>query len=371
MSDTFMILTVNPGNTGTKVGLFENNTLLHEKNIPLGDEMPFELLEQIPFRTQGVLDFLAEVKVPVEKLDAVSGRGGPFPPMNSGTYAVDQAMLDMVMEGRMQVPHTSGLGCIIADRIAGKAKARAFIVDPVSVDELSDAARLSGHPAMWRHSLSHALNMKYVVKRYCREHGLTYETQKLVVAHLGSGFSVSAHRHGKMVDVNNAMDGGPFAPNRCGGLPTTELVNYCFHSGKTEKEIKTEMARTGGVMAYLGTDDMRKVGAMANDGDTHAKLVIEAMIHQTAKEIGAMAVVAGLPLDGMIITGALAWMKPFVEGLRRMVEPLGEMHIYPGEGELEALADGALRVLRGEEEAGDFAASLLPEPDVCCWFQNR
>ena len=369
MTQSFFILTVNPGNTGTKVGLFENDTLIHEKNIPLTPDTPFGLLEQIPFRTKGVEDFLVEVNLPKEKLAAVCGRGGPFPPMNSGTYAVDEAMLSLVLEGRLQVAHCSALGCVIAHDIAKTTGIPAFIVDPVSVDEMDDASRLSGHPAMWRRSLSHALNMKYVVKRFCREQGRTYETQRLVVSHLGSGFSVSAHRDGKMVDVNNAMDGGPFAPNRCGALPTTDLVRYCFHSGKSEKEIQTEMARTGGVMAYLGTDDMRKVENLYVDGDKKARVVVDAMILQTAKEIGAMAVIAGLPLDGILITGALARMKPLVNGVRHLVEKFGEIHVIPGEGELEALADGALRVLRGEERAGDFAASLLPEPDVHRWFK--
>jgi butyrate kinase len=298
-----------------------------------------------------ILDTLNEQGINLTKLNAVVGRGGLLKPIQGGTYAVDDNMLADLKVGVLG-EHASNLGGILAFEIASKLNIPSFIVDPVVVDEMQDVARVSGMPELDRKSIFHALNQKAVARRAAAEAGKKYEEMNFVVAHLGGGISVGAHRKGAVVDVNNALDGeGPFSPERSGGLPVGDLAKLCFSGKYTLDEIKKMIKGKGGLVAYLGTNDGREVVKMIESGDKNAELVYKAMAYQVAKEIGSCAAVLKGDIDGIILTGGLAYDKMLVKWISDSVEFISKVIVYPGEDEMTALAEGGLRVLMGEEEA--------------------
>jgi butyrate kinase len=272
-------------------------------------------------------------------------------PIPGGTYAVTDDLLADLVVGK-QGQHASNLGGILAREIGDSIGVPSFIVDPVVVDELMPIARYSGVPELPRKSVFHALNQKAVAKRYAKEQGVPYESLNLIVVHMGGGVSVGAHEKGMIVDVFNALDGdGAFSPERAGGVPSGDLIKMCFSGKYTEKEVYSKIVGKGGFNAYLGTNDMRDVEKMANEGNEKAILLRAAFIQQVAKDMGAMACVLNGKVDQIIVTGGIAYDKGVVAGLKEKCEWMAPFTVYPGEDELLALAQGALRVMNGEEEA--------------------
>ena len=349
------ILAVNPGSTSTKIGLFVNAAPVLVKNVRHeADELaPFRgrpILDQADLRAARIEAELAAAGHPVDTLSAVVGRGGLLRPLASGTYLVTETMLEELRRAE-RGEHASNLGAFLASRMASRSGASAYVVDPVSVDEWPDRARLSGTPLLTRPCLSHALNTKAVAKRYAREAGRPYPELRLIVVHAGSGISVSAHEGGRMVEVNNTREEGPFSTERAGGVPVMGLVDLCFSGKYTRKEIETLLFREGGLKAYLGTNDLQEVERRIDAGDATAASVLDAMCYQVGKEVGAMAAVLRGRVDAVLLTGGMAHSDGFRSAIREAVEWIAEVRAYPGEDELLALAEGTLRVLHGEETA--------------------
>lgn len=348
----YKILSVNPGSTSTKLAYYEDETLVCGQTIRhSADELKRYpgVMAQHEFRKQQVLDGLRAQGIDLADLSAVVGRGGLVRPIESGVYEVNDRMV-ADLRACVGGVHASNLGALIAREIAdGIPGCRAFMADPVVVDELQDVARVSGLPQVPRRSIFHALNQKAIARRYAEERGMAYEELDLVVAHLGGGVSVSAHRHGRVVDTNQALDGfGPFSPERAGTLDAGQLVRMAFSGEYTQEQMLKMLAGRGGLMAHLGTNDARAAYERALAGDQHARLVLEAMAYGAAKEIGAMHVVLEGRTDAILLTGGIAYNEALVAYIRRMVGGLAPVRVYPGEDEMEALAMSGLRVLRGE-----------------------
>ena len=310
-------------------------------------------IDQLNYRRDLVLKFLERNHIKIEELSAVVGRGGPFKALPSGTYYVNQRMLEDVKLGNVQADHVSNLGCLIASELA-KGTVPAFIVDPVSVDEFPPIARISGLPELPRKSLSHALNIKMVARKAAFEMGRKYEELNLIIVHLGTGISVTSHLKGQMIDVNNANDGGPFSPQRVGSLPVTGLAKLCLSGKYTYPDIYDKLTKKGGLFAHLGTDDVEEIEKRIDKGDEKAKLVYEAMVYQIAKEVGAMSTTLYGKVDAIVLTGGIAHSERLVNLIKERVKFLSPVLIFPGENELEALALGAFRVLSGEEKAKEY-----------------
>jgi len=351
------ILVINPGSTSTKLALYRGleehftSTINHEQQEL---EKFAAISDQLDFRLELIEDFLEEQNFAPGKLAAVVGRGGLLKPISGGTYEVNDRMLADLKEG-LQGEHASNLGGQLAHSLAEKAEARAFIVDPVVVDELTPLARLSGHPDLPRHSIFHALNQKAVARRYARENGRDYQEVEVIVAHLGGGISCGLHREGRVVDVNNALSGeGPYSPNRSGGLPTLDLAELCLSGKYSAGEMKEKLLKSGGVAGYLGTNNMIEVEEKARAGDEEYDRIFRGMAYQVSKEIGSLAAVSGENLEAIILTGGIAHSRYFVRLVRKRVEFLAPVKIYPGEEEMQALAAGAYRVLTGQEEAREY-----------------
>lgn len=347
-------LVINPGSTSTKIAVFDDEDMIFEKTLRHEtDELSIfeKIADQYEFRMNIILDALKENNIELSSLSAVVGRGGLLKPIEGGTYSINDKMLDDLRIG-LQGEHASNLGGMIAYSISQKLNVPSFIVDPVVVDELEDIARVSGHPNFERVSIFHALNQKAVARRCAKELGKEYNELNLIVVHLGGGISVGAHKMGRVVDVNNALDGdGPFSPERSGGLPINAVVKACFSGQYTKEQIGRMIKGNGGLSAYLGTNDGRKVEEMADSGDEKAKLVYDAMAYQVAKSIGECAVVLDGKVDGIVITGGIAYDKKFIKFISDKVSFISKIFVYPGEDELLALTQGGLRVLRGEEKA--------------------
>jgi len=355
------VLAINPGSTSTKIALFVNEQPVLVKNLRHSDAdmAPFRqrsILDQQDFRAAQIEAELEGAGVGISKLHAVVGRGGLLPPMTSGTYEANAQMLDELRAAR-RGEHASNLGAYLAHALAEKAGVKAYIVDPVSVDEWPEIARLSGTASMERQSLSHALNSKAVAKRYAREQGKPYEALRLIVAHLGSGISVSAHEGGRMIDATNSREEGAFSTERAGGVPAMQLLDLCFSGKYNRKQIDDLLCREGGLQSYLGTKDLTEVERRIDAGDAHAATVFEGMAYQIAKEIGGMAAVLYGQVDAILFTGGMAHSERLVATLSERVQWIAPIALYPGEDELQALAEGTLRVLRGEERALEFEAS--------------
>lgn len=347
------ILAINPGSTSTKLAIYENEILLLEQIIRHPDAeimMLPELEDQLPYRLESILETLRQQDFNPSELDAVVGRGGMLKPMDSGTYIVDENLLNDARSGKCG-NHASNLGAMIAAEIAGAHQIPAFIVDPVCVDELIPEARVSGLADIERKSHVHALNIKGISRKIAAEIGKDLVETSFVVVHLGGGISVAALRNGRIIDVNNAENEGPFSPERAGGLPAKQLVQLCFSGRYTEKELLQRMTKQGGVYSYLGTKNLMEVEKRAVEGDTEAGLILKAMVHQIGKEIGAMATVLEGKLDGIILTGGIAHSAVITDMIQEKISFLGKVFILPGEAEMEALAAGAFRVMKGQEEA--------------------
>ena len=349
---SYRILTIDPGSTSTKIGVFDDEKMLFEENLHHSAEelAQFETIpQQEAFRRRLVLKALEEHRIPLESLSAVCGRGGVLKPVHGGTYLTTDAMIDTLKKGPYG-HHASNLGGLLAREIGSALHIPSYIVDPPVVDELAPLARYSGHPLITRRSIFHALNQKAVAKRYAKEIGKPYESLNLIVCHMGGGVSVGAHVKGSVVDTENALDGeGPFSPERSGSLPTDAVMKLCFSGDYTEEELRKMFVGRGGLVAYAGSTDMRDLLKMA---ETDAKVaeVIDAFHYQIGKEIGAMAAAMHGQVDQIILTGGIAYGKETVQALKDMVEWIAPVTVYPGEDELLALAQGALRVLNGEEQ---------------------
>ena len=350
-------LIINPGSTSTKIGVFEDETLLFEETLRHSTEEIAQyasIVDQKDFRKQIILDLLKEKDFDIRSLQVIVGRGGMLKPIPGGTYAVSDDLLHDLKIGK-QGQHASNLGGILAREIGDEIGVPSYIVDPVVVDELMPIARYSGVPELPRTSVFHALNQKAVAKRYAKEKGVSYESLNLIVVHMGGGVSVGAHEKGRVIDVFNALDGdGAFSPERAGAVPSGALIRMCFSGEDTEKEVYKKIVGGGGFNAYLGTNDMRDVAKMIDEGDTHADEVREAFILQVCKNIGSMSCVLKGKVDAIIVTGGIAYNKAVVDKMEERAGFIAPFTVYPGEDELLALAQGALRVLNGEEKAMEY-----------------
>ncbi|NLY84824.1 MAG: butyrate kinase [Tissierellia bacterium] len=348
------LLVINPGSTSTKIAVFDDENIIFEETLRHSTEeiCSFNrIYDQLEFRKGIILNALEKNNISLESLDAIIGRGGLLKPIEGGTYEINEAMLEDLKSG-FRGEHASNLGGILAYDIAKDLNIRSFIVDPVVVDELQDVARISGLKGIERVSIFHALNQKAVARKHAKSLGKKYEELNLIVAHLGGGVSVGAHEKGKVIDVPNALNGeGPFSPERAGGLPVGQLIELCFSGKYTKEEIKKMIVGNGGIVSYLGTNDAREVSKRIKEGDKEAELIYYAMAYQVSKEIGACAAVLKGNVDGILITGGIAYDEEFTSWIEERVKFIAPVTIYPGEDELAALAQGGLRVLKGEEEA--------------------
>jgi butyrate kinase len=346
------ILAINPGSTSTKVALFEREKKIKDKIVShdLTDLVPFEkIIDQQEFRTKVVLDFLSESRFNISDLDAVVGRGGLLTPMESGTYLVTKKMIDYLSNTMLE--HASNLGAIIAYKIARKSKSKAYIVDPVVVDEMDDIARITGIPEIKRISIFHALNQKAAARRAAHLIGKNYQNCQLIVAHLGGGISVGAHSHGRVIDVNNGLNGdGPFTPERAGTIPTWSLIELATSYKYTLGQLKKMVTGRGGLVAHLNTNDLRNVIEMVKKKDQKALLVYQAMAYTISKEIASLSAVLKGKIDAIVLTGGLAYNTEFINLIKDRVDFLAPVILLPGEDEMTSLALGVLRVLNGEEK---------------------
>ena len=351
------LLIINPGSTSTKIGVFEDeNQILDETLRHSSEEIGkyATVCDQKDFRKAVILDVLKSKGMDIKDFDAIVGRGGLLKPIEGGTYTVNEKMLDDIKKAA-RGEHASNLGAMIADEIAKEVGAKSYIVDPVVVDELSDVARISGVPELPRTSIFHALNQKAVAKRYAKEKNKAYEDCNVIVVHMGGGVSVGAHTNGRIVDVNNALDGdGAFSPERSGGVPAGALIKMCFSGKYTEAEVKKKITGQGGLVAYLDTNDMRDVLKASAEGDEKSKLIYDAFIYQVSKDVGAMATVLKGNVEAIILTGGIAYSDVVVNSIKERVSFIAPLVVYGGEDEMLALAQGALRVLNGEEEAKEY-----------------
>ncbi|MBP7222523.1 MAG: butyrate kinase [Sedimentibacter sp.] len=346
-------LIINPGSTSTKIAVFDDETMVFEKTIRHTNEelQQFNRVsDQFQFRKDMIILALKENSISLDMLDAVVGRGGLIKPVEGGTYTVNDKLIEDLRKN-VKVEHASNLGAPLARSIADEVNIPSFIVDPVVVDEMEDVARVSGHPDFERISIWHALNQRAVARRAAMEQfGRKYEDLNFVVAHLGGGISIGAHKKGRAVDVNNALNGeGPFSPERSGSLPMGQLVKMCFSSLYTEAQINKMMVGKGGISAHLGTNSAKEVSDRAQAGDEKAKLIYSAMAYQVAKAIGEYAVVLDGDVNAILITGGIAYDEYFVKMIEDKVKFIAKVIAYPGEDELLALAQGGLRVLKGIE----------------------
>jgi len=349
-----LLLIINPGSTSTKIAVYDNEREVLSENISHSAEelAPFnKIVDQKGFRKDIILRTLKDKSIEASDLAAVVGRGGLLDPIPSGVYRVNDRMLADLHKG-VQGEHASNLGGLIADEIARPLGLPAFIVDPVVVDELEDWARLSGVPEIRRRSIFHALNHKHSARLAARELGQSYESVNLIVCHLGGGISIAAHKQGRVVDVNNALNGeGPIAPERAGTVPAGDLVALASSGRYAEKDLKKMLTGRGGMVAHLGTNDMRETLKRIAAGDRQAELVFTAMVNTVAKQVGACAAILKGRVDGIVLTGGLAFSAEFIDRIKECVRFLGPVFVFPGENEMVALALAGLRVIRGEETA--------------------
>ncbi len=352
----YQILVINPGSTSTKMGVFEGEKELFSVTLRHSAEelAPFHsITDQMEFRKNLILKAMEDNNYDVKNLSAVTGRGGPVKPLLSGTYNINDALLEESRNPK-RGQHAACLGAMIAHEIAEALSVPSFIVDPPVVDERQKAALYTGHPMFERISIFHALNQKAVAKRHAKAQGKRYEDMNLVVCHMGGGISIGAHCKGRVIDVNNSLNGdGPFSPDRSGTLPMMDVVKLCFSGAYTQAEVEKIICGKGGLLAYAGTTNMIELTERAKTDEKVAE-VLEAFHYQIAKEIGAMSVALRGQVDGILLTGGIAYGEETVEAIRAQVEWIAPVTAYPGEDELLALAQGTLRVLQGEEEAKEY-----------------
>lgn len=348
------ILAINPGSTSTKIAVYENAKNVFLKNIKHSKEELANfasITEQYQFRKDAILKALIEDQQDIESINCIVARGGLINPIPSGVYEVNENMKRDLKDSPIG-EHASNLGGLIADDIAnGLSNVKAYIADPVVVDEMEDIARITGHPKFSRLSILHALNQKAIARKYASECNMNYEDLNLIIAHLGGGISVGAHLKGKVIDVNNALDGeGPFSPERTGTLPCGQLAKLCFSGDYSYKEVKQMIKGKGGLAAYLDTNDAYEVEVRAKEGDEYAQFISNAMAYQIAKEIGALSAVLKGDVNAIILTGGIAYNKQFCSFIEDMTKFIAPNKVYPGEDEMLALAMNGLLVLQGELE---------------------
>jgi butyrate kinase len=354
----FRILAINPGSVSTKFALYDDEECVFSKKIrhdPASIPNSGNILDQRGMRRACILSAMEEAGIDLKSVDAVAGRGGLLKPIDSGVYIINERMLEDLHSATAAI-HASALGAIIASEIAVPLSVPAYVVDPVVVDEMDRNAKLTGIPGIERTSIFHALNQKAIARRLAAELGKPYENARFIIAHLGGGISVGAHRYGRVIDVNDALAGeGPFTPERSGTIPVLPIINMCFSGEYTQTEMFEKIVGKGGMKAYLGTSDEDEVQKMINNGDEFAALVLDSMAYQVSKEIGAMtAVLEGL-VDAIILTGGMAHSIRFTGAIKQRVDKLAPVYVFPGEDELLALASGVLRVLRGKERPAHYS----------------
>lgn len=357
LHDEKRILTINPGSTSTKIGVFHNERSIFEKTLRHNIEelQRFDrIIDQYEFRKNHILETLHEQGINISKFDAVCARGGFLRPIEGGTYVVNDEMIEDLKSGYAG-QHASNLGGIIAREIADGLNIPSYIVDPVVVDEMSVLAKVSGMPEIERKSIFHALNQKAVARKAAASLGKRYENMKMIITHMGGGITIGVHDRGRVVDVNNGLHGeGPFSPERAGTVPAGDLVDLCFSGEYTKEEIMKKLVGTGGLLGYLGTNDAVKVEQMIQGGDEKARFIYDAMAYQVAKEIGAASAALKGEVEAIVLTGGLAYGKSFVSAIRSYIDWISDVLVYPGENELQSLAQGALRVLQGEEQSKQY-----------------
>jgi len=353
----YKILAINPGSTSTKLAIYENENPIYTYSVKHDATIISKfahVIDQYDFRMDSINHALKESKIDLNELDAVVGRGGMLAPIEGGTYEINQNMIDY-MKVYPRGEHASNLGCLIAKNIADQYQLPSFIVDPVAVDEMEDIARYTGMPEIQRVSLFHALNQKAVALKASKDLKKDYHELNLIIAHLGGGISVGAHQKGRVIDVNNALDGdGPMSPERSGSVPIGPLYKMVFSGKYTLAEIKRKNYGQGGLVAYLGTNDGAEIRKRIYAGDEKAKFIYEVMCYQIAKEIGSCSTVLKGKVDAIIITGGLAYNQMTINLIKERVDFIAPVMVYPGEDEMEALVYGAYRVLKGEEKAKEY-----------------
>ena len=362
------ILAINPGSTSTKVAVYVNAKVIFLKSIPHNQEELSQyknIADQYEYRKDIIMEELKNAHIELDEIKAVVGRGGLIKPIKSGTYKINQAMREDLIKGILG-QHASNLGGLIADEIAKSLPgATAYIADPVVVDELDDVARIAGHPRFKRISIVHALNQKATARSYARLLNRKYEDLNLIIAHLGGGITVGAHKEGRVIDVNQGLDGeGPFSPERSGTLPVGALARLCYKGGLSYEKVKKMITGEGGYVAFFNTNNAYEIELMAEEGDHKAKMIQDAMSYQIAKEIGAMSAVLRGEVDAIILTGGIAHNPMVVEYIKRMVSFIAPVVIYPGEDEMHALAMNGLRVLKGELIPKEYNEENLVKTDL-------
>lgn len=350
----YLILVINPGSTSTKIAIFNNDKLIQEQTLRHdADEIRKfpSVISQKEFRIKVILDFLAELHYSLSDIDVFVGRGGMLKPLkNGGTFLVTPEMVDELSHAKYG-EHASNLGAVIANELAGKNNRPAYIVNPVTIDEMEDIARVSGLNLIERTSIFHVLNHKAIAHRYAKSVNKEYEDLNLIIAHLGGGVSIGLHRKGRVVDVNNALGGtGPFSPERAGTLPTYPLVDLCFSGKYTKEEIKRMINGNGGLVSYIGTSNGLEIKKRIENGDEKARFYLQAMAYSVAKEIGSLYFINSGKIDAIICTGGMAFNTLFINMLREYINPIMPITVYPGEDEMRALAEGTLRVLLKQEK---------------------
>jgi butyrate kinase len=352
------ILAINPGSTSTKIAVYKNRNQLFLKNIRHDQEILrsfAHIADQFDFRKNTIIDEVRDAGIEIDKINLVVGRGGLLKPIPGGVYEVNESMIwDLT---HPVSDHESNLGGLIAHEIAKEIgpEVKAIIVDPICVDEMEEIARISGMPELPRKSIFHALNQRAVSRTYAREIGKKYEDLNLIVAHMGGGVSVGAHRKGRVIDTNNGLNGdGPMTPERTGGLPVAQLTELCFSGKYTKAEVMKKIKGWGGFCAYLGTNDVIDIEKRIQQGDEYARLIFDAMAYQVAKEIGALSTVLRGEVDAILLTGGVAHSVRMTDAITARVRHLGTVRTYPGEGEMDALALNAYLVLTGELEVKEY-----------------
>ncbi len=357
--EEILIIAINPGSTSTKIAVFENENCIFENNIRHSNEelAPFKkITDQFQFRKQVIYNEIKALDLDLDKVKVVVGRGGIVKPIESGTYKVNEKMMDDLRNSRLG-EHASNLGGLIAFEMASELPhAEAYIADPVVVDEMEDIARISGHPLFQRKSIFHALNQKATARSHAKKVNKPYNTLNMIVVHLGGGISVGAHRKGRVVDVNQAIGGeGAFSPERSGTLPTIDLVNLCFSGKYSQEEIHKMLIGKGGLSALLGTNSAIEVKNRINEGDKEAELIYDAMAYQVAKMIGEMYTVLECDVDYILVTGGIAYDKWFVDHIASRVKKIAPLVVYPGENEMASLAMNGLSVITGKLQPKNYS----------------
>lgn len=351
MKKTHRIFAINVGSTSTKVAFFEDEKAVAQQTIAYSSQELAgyaELRDQLPRRRQDVMAFMEKSGITLDRLDIIISRGGLGKPGPAGAYLIDEALCEDLLTGRYG-KHPSALGPAIALDMAKPSGMRAIIIDPPSTDEFEALARISGLPDIERRSAFHALNQKAAARKAAQKMGKSYETVNLIVAHLGGGITIGAHRQGRVIDCTHGLSEGPFTPERAGGLPTLELVEFAHAAKLAPKDLQRKLVGQGGLAAYLGTTDAIAIESAIDKGDEKAAFIYQAMAYQIAKDIGAMATVLSGEVDGIVLTGGLAHSKRLVGWVTARVQFLASVFLQPGEDEMAALAEGALRVLLGQE----------------------